>query len=92
MSTGSEHTQAAQELTEGAKRIIEMVRCAFSTASDQVLFEALTVAAGICFANSAFPAVPSDVGGRAGCLFAGGIQIGCAERMQLEKESCQGAA
>ena len=89
--TGGTLTKA-EALNASAQRILQMVRQASPGVRDVVLFEALTVAAGKCFADALFPVVTPESHAQAGVFFSAGVALGMAERTKQEKESCKGIA
>jgi hypothetical protein len=81
------------EAANAARCIIELVRKNSSMeVGDAHLCALLLVAAGICRSRAAFPSIADARSESAsdGALFSAGVQIGFRDRINLEKESCEG--
>jgi hypothetical protein len=84
---------AGDDLIEGARRIVRVLREISPGVPDAYLSCACLIAAGILKADVAFPNLP-PVGDAVenAKMFVAGIHIGRDDRTESEKESCQGAA
>ena len=83
------------DVAQAARRVVKLIRNNSPVeVGDAELCHVLLVAAGLCRAGVAFPSMAIAMGstGIDGALFAAGVRIGFHDRINLEKESCEGAA